>query len=221
MKKIILSIVFFSLLFTFVPTVKAQATEPTQTQLTQQLIVLITQLIAQLQQQLDAILAQQIITNSSLQKIQSPSINSSPAISGNFIPQQPVDTHPPTVTCDKSTNTYQTLATCPNLQIAMGGCQNCVAVMTNEPTTLKLFYGDYIQIGTAEGYAQAPINIKGFDDNSFSTQHIIYYQDIGFPHDQTPLYRYEVTNTAGNTYKTIYDGGLLWGGARMQWSNNE
>lgn len=69
------------ILLSFSPVAKADV-QPSQEELTQQLISLIVQMIAQLQQQLNDMLAQQAITNTSLSQIQQ---NTTPAVGSPIV----------------------------------------------------------------------------------------------------------------------------------------
>lgn len=77
MNKLLLSLVLVGVLFSFSPVVKAQEVpQPTQQELTSQLITLLTNLIAQLQQQIADILAQQAIIQQNTHQIV---VNTTPA----------------------------------------------------------------------------------------------------------------------------------------------
>lgn len=93
MKKILLSFLLVGMLFSFSPVVKAEV-QPSQQELTQQLITLLTQLIAQLQQQILDILASQAAMGTTLQTIQS----HTQQISTNTTPPQPEAPKPPVFT---------------------------------------------------------------------------------------------------------------------------
>ena len=84
MKKLIISCVIFSMLFCLSPVIKADEVSPSQSELTQQLILVLTQLISQLQQQLSDIItvqnAQSAIIQSQQDTINQIAQNTSPIV---------------------------------------------------------------------------------------------------------------------------------------------
>lgn len=117
------------------------------------------------------------------------------------------------------------------------GCSNCIAIATNEPTTIKLYYQPYennyvltqAYQGSNDGaYLSSVLSGEGGktenvsiwnDNNELKERHIFLYEGNMQP-NLTYFYIFEVVDESGNKTKLEFNNGHKWSwGSQIKYQN--
>jgi peptidoglycan hydrolase-like protein with peptidoglycan-binding domain len=161
-------------------------------------------------QQQNQLLQQQLTQQQALQSSISQVVqNTTPA--APTIEVTLADTTAPKVTYNNRCQTYlQSSIGWPNPNFQGYGaaslsCSNCMRIATDEPTTLKLEYFNYTDLGNSLSDENGenelllhPEKILTFTDNTLSAEHILSYSTLGLKEDDEYYYHYTVTDASGN-----------------------